>query len=285
MVRQSRRSAATEPLREVFPLKRKGPWHDAAALLSWGTILLAAVAQIAGGIWTTAAGLLFFILGFAHGAGDENDGAIARITIIHALAYLVAGAAVAGLFLAAPLAGLVLFLVLSAWHFARSDCALAPLTRYAIAGLAVGGSALFRQGETAAVFAFVTGADVPSAIIRILALLGGLGAISAGVALVRSDRGFGHAVVALAAAVLLHPVLAVGLIFLVAHAIPVQQRQLATYGRGAVVRAVAVPSIVATIGALLIAGMVMYGILAAPIAIALAFGMATPHMLTERLER
>ena len=247
--------------------------------------MLAALAQIVGGAWPTAAGLLFFVLGLAHGAGDENDGAIARITIIHALAYLVAGAAVAGLFLAAPLAGLVLFLALSAWHFARSDCALAAMTRYAIAGLAVGGSALFRQTETLAIFGYVTGADFPSSLIRILAVIGGAGAACAGVALVRSNRGFGHAIIALAAVALLHPVLAVGLIFLVAHAIPVQQRQLATYGRGVVVRAVAVPSIVATVGALLIGGMVLQGILAAPFAIALAFGMATPHMLTERLER
>ena len=272
-------------MREVFPLPKKGPWHDAAALLSWGAILLAIAAQIAGPGLSTLAGLLFFVLGLAHGAGDENDGRIARITLIHAVAYLIAGAAVAGLFLMIPLAGLVLFLALSAWHFARSDCALASITRYAIAGLAVGGSALFRQAETLAIFEFLTGAAVPSSFVRILALLGGGGAVCAGVALIKSKRGFGHAIVALGATVFFHPVLAVGLIFLVAHAIPVQQRQIGAYGKAAVIRAVAIPSAIAIVGAALIAGLVASGILALPIAVALAFGMATPHMLTERLER
>ncbi len=272
-------------MREASPLARQGPWHDAAALVSWGAILLAGLAQIAGTPWTVGLGLTFFLLGLAHGAGDENDGRIARITLIHAAAYLVAGAAVAGLFLVLPLAGLVLFLALSAWHFARSDCALAPITRYAIAGLAVGGSALFRQSETLAIFEFVTGGAVPSSFIRLLAVIGGGGVVCAGIALIKSKRGFGHAIVALATTVFLHPVLAVGLIFLVAHAIPVQQRQIAAYGKPAVIRAVAIPSAIAAFGAALVLGMVAGGVLALPVAVALAFGMATPHMLTERLER
>ena len=264
---------------------RKGPWHDAGALLSWGAIFLAALAQLAGAPWATGFGLLFFLLGLAHGAGDENEGSIARIKAIHAVAYLVIGAAIAGLFLVAPLAGLVLFLALSAWHFARSDFTFAPLTRFAIAGLAVGGSALFRQNETAAVFAFLIGGDVPSSIIRLLALIGGLGAGCALLALFKSNRGFGHAIIALLAAVLLQPVLAVGLIFLVTHAIPVQQRQLTAYGRRAVIDAVLLPSAAAIIGAVVVAVLVTQDLLALPVAVALAFGMATPHMLTERLER
>lgn len=265
--------------------KAKGPWHDAGALLSWVAVAIALVAQIAGEGWATGAGLVFFVMGLAHGAGDENEGGIARIALVHAGAYLLTGAAVAGLFLFAPLAGLALFLALSAWHFARSDCAFAPLTRYAIAGLAVGGSALFRPGETGEVFAVIVGGEVPPLVVRVLALLGLAGAGAAAWALVRGMRGFGHAVIALGAAVVLHPVLAVGLIFLTAHAVPVQQRQIATYGRGTVWRAVAVPTAIATFGALAIAALVWTGHLALPIAIALAFGMATPHMLTERLER
>ncbi len=272
-------------MREVFPLQRKGPWHDAAALVSWGAIIFAGLAQIAGTPWSVGVGLLFFLLGLAHGAGDENDGRIARITLIHAAAYLVAGTAVAGLLLVLPLAGLVLFLALSAWHFARSDVALAPITRYAIAGLAVGGSALFRQTETLAIFQFVTGDVVPSSFIRLLAVIGGGGTVCAAIALMKSKRGFGHAIVALATTVFLHPVLAVGLIFLVAHAIPVQQRQIAAYGKAAVIRAIAIPSVIATAGAALVAGLVATDVLALPVGVALAFGMATPHMLTERLER
>ena len=204
-------------------------------------VTLGVVAQIAGDGWAVLAGLVFFVMGLAHGAGDENEGGIARIKLVHGAAYLVTGAAVAALFLFAPLAGLALFLALSAWHFARSDCAFDPLTRYAIAGLAVGGSALFRPGETGEVFAVIVGGDVPVLVIRVLALLGIAGTGAAAWALVRGLRGFGHAVIALAATVLFNPVLAVGLIFLTAHAIPVQQRQIANYGRGTVWRAVALP--------------------------------------------
>jgi len=272
-------------LRLVRTAKAKGPWHDAGALLSWAAVTLAVIAQIAGETWAMAAGLVFFVMGLAHGAGDENEGGIARIKLVHAAAYLVTGAAVAGLFLFAPLAGLALFLALSAWHFARSDCAFAPVTRYAIAGLAVGGSALFRPGETGDVFAVIVGVEVPTLVVRILALLGLAGTAAAGWALLKGLRGFGHAVIALAATVFFNPVLAVGLIFLTAHAIPVQQRQIANYGRRTVWRAVALPTLIATLGALLIAALVWAGILELPIAIALAFGMTTPHMLTERLER
>ena len=135
------------------------------------------------------------------------------------------------------------------------------------------------------VFAVIVGGEVPALVMRVLALLGVAGTGAAAWALVKGLRGFGHAVIALAATVVFNPVLAVGLIFLTAHAIPVQQRQIANYGRSTVWRAVALPTLIATLGALGIAALVWTGHLALPIAIALAFGMATPHMLTERLER
>ncbi len=235
--------------------------------------------------WAIGAGLTFFLVGLAHGAGDENEGKIARITAVHGGAYLLTGAAVAGLFLFAPLAGLTLFLALSAWHFGRSDCAFSLITRYAIAGLAVGGSALFQPDTTAEVFAVIAAEDVPVNMIRVLALLGLIGSGCTLYAVMRGLRGFGHAVIVLASTALLYPVLAVGLIFLIAHAVPVQQRQVINYGRLAVWRAVALPSVVAVVGAVIMALLVVTGQLALPIAIALAFGMATPHMLTERLER
>ena len=266
-------------------VSKKGLWHDAGALLSWAAVALAIGAQLAGGIWPLAAGLVFFALGLAHGAGDEGQGGMARIALVHAGAYLLTGAAVAALFLAAPLAGLALFLALSAWHFARSDCAFAPVTRYAIAGLAVGGSALFRPDATDAIFATIIGESVPVNALRLLALLGLGGAACALYALLRGAKGFGHAVVALAATIAFDPVLAVGLIFLIAHAVPVQQRQIAAHGKAAVWRAVALPTAIALLGAAAIAAFVLTGHLALPIAIALAFGMATPHMLTEQLER
>ena len=237
-----------------------------------------------GGAWPVWLGLVLFVAGLAHGAGDEQDGELRRIGLVHAIAYLVVGIGVGGLFLAAPLGGLAVFFALSAWHFARSDCRFEQATRFAIAGLAVGGSALFQTKLTAMVLMQATGAEVPGWFLRALAVAGLAGAGFAAFALIAGKRGFGHAIVALVAALLLHPVLAVGLIFLTAHAIPIQQRQAATYGPRVVMRAIAIPTIIATLGAIAIAASVWGAVLAMPIAVALALGLATPHMLTERLE-
>ena len=247
-------------------------------------VLLAVIAQAAGGVWPVWLGLALFVAGLAHGAGDEQDGELKRIGLMHAAAYLIVGIGVGGLFMAAPLGGLAVFFALSAWHFARSDCRFEQATRLAIAGLAVGGSALFQTKLTAAVLMQATGAEVPDWFLRALAVAGFGGAGFAAYALIAGKRGFGHAVVALIATLLLHPVLAVGVIFLTAHAIPIQQRQAAAYGSGVVMRAIAIPTIIATLGAAAIAASVWSGLLAMPLAVALALGLATPHMLTERLE-
>jgi len=266
-------------------LNKRGPWHNAGALFSWVVVALAVIAQFAGVSFAICLGLVFFVLGLSHGAGDEQDDTLASFTLVHAAAYVVIGAAVAGLFLVEPLGGLALFFALSAWHFSRSDCRFDQTTRIAIAGLAIGGSALFRANETAAVLSFVTGEDLPTNFLRFLALAGIVGAGFALYAFINGRRGFGHAVVAGLSTAFLQPVLAVGLIFLIAHALPVQERQIATYGRKRVLRAVALPTAIATFGAAAVAIAVAVGALPTQVAVALAFGMATPHMLTERLER
>ena len=81
-----------------------------------------------------------------------------------------------------------------------------------------------------------------------------------------------------------HPVLAVGLVFFTGHALPIQLRQLRRYGSAAVLRAVGWPTGIAVAGAALMAGAVASGWIALPLAAALAFGFATPHMLTDRLK-
>ena len=232
-----------------------------------------------------ALGCVLFLAGLAHGAGDEQEGTLKQYGVMQALAYVVVGLAVAGLVLVAPLAGLTIFFALSAWHFARSDCDLAPQTRYAIAGLAVGGSAVFRMDETQTILAAGLGQDIPGLFMQLLAIPGVLGAGFALYAFFTAKRGAGHAIVALLAMVLLQPVLAVGLTFLIAHAIPIQQRQIRNYGMGTVFRAVALPAGIATLGATALAALVVSQTLALTVAVALALGLATPHMLTERLER
>lgn len=266
-------------------MNKRGPWQNAGALFSWVVVALAVIAQFAGEDFAICLGLVLFVLGLSHGAGDEQDDTLASFTLVHAAAYVVIGAAVAGLFLVEPLGGLALFFALSAWHFSRSDCRFDQTTRIAIAGLAVGGSALFRANETAEVLSFVTGEDLPVNFLRFLALAGIGGTGFALYAFIKGRRGFGHAVVAGLSTAFLQPVLAVGLIYLIAHAMPVQERQIAAYGMHRVLRAVALPTAIATLGAVALAVAVFLGDLPTQIAVALAFGMATPHMLTERLER
>ena len=253
--------------------------------MSWtaaGAAVIAQFASVEAAIWL---GLVFFLFGLAHGAGDEQDGDIGPIGLLHAAAYLIIGGAVAGLFLIVPLCGVALFFGLSAWHFFRSERRFAPYSRVAIAGLAVGGSALFRPDETTAVLSFVTGSTIPDLFSRVLAIVGATGASSGLIAVVKRSSGSGHAVVALLATAMLQPVLAVGLVFLIAHAIPVQERQINAYGAARVARAVALPTALASVGAIVIALAVTNGLIEPYLAVALAFGMATPHMLTERLER
>ena len=272
-------------LRAATARRRKGPWHDAGALFAWAALALATAAQLYSGMAPLVVGLALFAAGLAHGAGEEEDGTIRAFGAIHVAAYLLVGAAVAALFLAAPLAGLALFLALSAWHFAHSDGSFGPHARTAIAALAVGGSALLRPRGTRRVFELATGGEVPPEFVTLLGVAGAVGLALAALALWKNQRGCGEAAIAAGAVLLFDPVLAVGTIFLVGHAIPVQRRQIARYGARAVWRAVALPTLVATGGALALALAVTFGWLPLGIAVALAFGLATPHMLTERLER
>lgn len=265
---------------------RKGSRLDAGALcVSAGMFAIALLAELAGPTIAVTTGLALFVLGLGHGAGDENEGVLRAYTLPLVVAYVVTALAIAALYVAWPLLGLSIFLALSAWHFARSDSGMARLPGVAIAALAVGGSVVLRPDTTAQVFGLVLGQEAPPSLMLVLALAGvaGLGLTGLGVALRR--RGAAAAVLAAAACLVFHPVLAVGVIFLGMHALPVQRRQIARYGLAPVLRAITAPTLVATIAAGLMALAVWHGQLALELAIALAFGMATPHMLTERLER
>ena len=66
---------------------------------------------------------------------------------------------------------------------------------------------------------------------------------------------------------------------------PMQQAQVYRHGWHAVLAAQGPTTALAVLGAAAIAALVLTGQIAMPLAAALAFGMATPHMLSERLER
>ena len=253
------------------------------AVLPSALLALAGLAQIAGEGPAIALGLLFFLAGTAHGAGDEQDGTIRPYRLAPAVAYVVAGLAVAALFVALPLAGLTLFLLLSAWHFAHSSGGTWP-RRLGFALTAIGASALWQNAATGRVFAAVLGTPIPPLWMLALAIIGAIGLGLSAWAL-KDDWRDGALWVTLVATAILHPVLAVGLAFAVGHALPIQRAQLRRYGWRRVLFAEGVTTGLAILGALAIAASVLTGHLALPLAAALAFGMATPHMLAERLER
>ncbi|GAB5347308.1 Brp/Blh family beta-carotene 15,15'-dioxygenase [Alteriqipengyuania sp. 357] len=253
-------------------------------LLTGGAIVLALLAQLAGGPWALAAAVVLFAAGLFHGAGDESADTIRRFTSLRAVAYVIVAGGVAALYLAAPLAGLSMFLLLSAWHFATSECGFDRVSRYAIAGLAIGGSVLFQPHETARVFAAITGASFPAEVLLVLA---GIGIAGTGCALLASARrapGAAHALAAILATAFLAPALAVALIFFAAHALPIQLRQIADHGRRAVLHAVAPTGVIALLGACVLVMFVYSDLVPLSLASALAFGLATPHMLGERLD-
>ena len=256
---------------------------EAQSVLPIAVGSLALIAPIIGPGVATTLGLVFFLLGTMHGAGDEQDRALKPFGLLSGLAYVAAGLAVAALFVGMPLAGLTLFLALSLWHFARSLDG--GLTRgIAYAALATGGSMLFRYEETAAIFSSLTGEPIPMAW---LVLWVGIGAVGACASLISLTRRPSDEVLwlTLGAVAVLHPVLAVGTAFLIGHAIPIQREQSARYGWKAVLIAQGPTTAIALVASAVLLALWLNALVALPVLAALAFGFATPHMLAERLER
>lgn len=254
-----------------------------AAWLPLLVLALAGVVQLLGTGPAILVGLACFFAGLSHGAGDENGGRIVPYRLHHAAGYLLSGLAVAALFLAAPLFALAVFLLLSAWHVGRSDGGWRARD-WAIGALLIGGSALFRPGSTSEIFSSLLGQAIPAPFVQALAAIGIAGCALAFLAAWRKERGWALAPASVLAALAFHPVLAAGVIFLIGHAAPVQTRQLSSYGWAQTWRAVRWPLGIAGAGSLLLAIGAMQGLVALPVIAALAFGLATPHMLAERLE-
>ncbi len=203
----------------------RGSWLGAGAPYVFIALFaVAGLAQLAGPGLALAVGLALFILGLGHGAGDENDGELRANSWALVAAYMVTGSAIPALYLAWPVLGLSTFLAFSAWHFARSDSGMDLLPRLAIAGLAVGGSALLRPHTTASVFTAALGEAPPTLLLLLLAVGGGAALLAAATSMALRHAGAKSAGLAALACLLFHPVLAVGLIFFGMHALPVQKR-------------------------------------------------------------
>lgn len=192
--------------------------------------LAALVLQRGGTASAITGGLALFLAGLPHGAFAPDHRALLSDRD-YVRRYLAAGALTAGAFVAAPVPALGGFLVLSANHLLHDPSGGEPARRVALAGLLTGGSALVRPSQTARVFATLCGRAVPRGM---TAVLGVTGAVGYGAALARARRARGDSVllVTIAAPVLLHPVLATGMIFMLGHAAPVTAAIMRTNGWG-----------------------------------------------------
>ena len=268
-------AAATLKAALAAPRPRAG-----VPLWLWAIALIAVVAQLAGqgvAIWT---GLALFLLGFAHGAAEEAGDTLRAPAPATIAFYLVTGAAFAALYLALPLVGLAAFLALSCWHFARSDTGLPPIANAAIALLSIGGTALLQPAATSAILAAMIGIEPPHWFMLLLAIAGATGVLLA----LASLRATTSPLIAAAACALLHPVLAVGAIFLAAHALPVQAAQARQSGWRAVLSAQAPATIAALAGSAVLVALYRTGNVLLGWLVAAALGIAIPHVLVDGLE-
>ena len=268
-------AAATFKAALTAPRPRAG-----VPLWLWPIALIAAIAQLAGhatAIWT---GLALFLLGFAHGAAEETGHTLRAPAPATIAFYLVTGAAFAALYLALPLVGLAAFLALSCWHFARSDTGLPPNSNAAIALLSIGGTALFQPAATAEIFDAMIGIAPPDWFMLLLAIAGATGVLLAFASL----RAATTALIATGACALLHPVLAVGAIFLAAHALPVQAAQARQSGWRTLIRAQAPATLAALAGSAAMMALYLTGNVPLGWLVAAALAMAIPHILVDGLE-
>lgn len=263
----------------------KGLRHNAGALIFPALLLAAILVELLLPGLAVWLGLPCFVLGFPHGAADEQGGVFTAYRTERIGAYVLVAASVGALYLVQPLVGLTLFFALSAWHFAREGEHGSAAGSWAVALLAIGGSMVFQPRATTSILSAATGTSVPELYAMVLAAVGALGVVLAIAAASRAQSRAFEALLAVAAVALLHPVLAVGIIFLGTHALPVQRSQIVRYGPQTVRDAVGITSIAAMIGAVVIAWAVIQGLIQIPVAAAVAFGLATPHMITDRLDK
>ncbi|TCD02050.1 hypothetical protein EYB45_10230 [Erythrobacteraceae bacterium CFH 75059] len=245
-------------------------------------LLAAALAIGAGGTEpAVGAGLALFLAGLPHGAFAPDGVSLLR-DARHGVRYAGVGIIAGTTVLLAPVMVLALFLLLSGWHFAADGAGQPWVRRLAIAGLAIGGSALLRPTETAAVFAALCGAPVPGVLVTVLAAAGAAAVLLA-LAALRRAPGDAALWAMLAAPALLHPVLATGVVFVLGHAGPVSARLLEkTPHPWRIVAAVGAAS------ALVAAGLVVavpQANVPLPFLAAAGVGLILPHLLPLRALR
>lgn len=117
--------------------------------------------------------LFLFMAGIPHGATERLDGPNAafgtsgrakRPTLGYTAIYIVFGILVMASWLISPLATLICFLLLSAWHFGRAEPkALGTAAQYLVGLWVIAGSFLVYPEETLGIFSLLIGAEPLSA--------------------------------------------------------------------------------------------------------------------------
>ena len=199
-----------------------GRWFKAERALIAAFIL---TAMLGGALPSIALGIALFAAGLPHGfmIGGELNKRLQKP--LYWAGYVLAAGLAFWAFIAAPVASLAVFLTASFVHFGTSDAG-SPSggSNWVIACLAIGGSALFQPETTRAMFGAITGSAIPDLLMTLCAIGGALGSVAAIGLAVHEPKSHARLLGALGLVAFAHPVLAVGAVFFLFHASPVQHR-------------------------------------------------------------
>lgn len=129
-------------------------WLYPAAL----TLLLLLCVSAFDPVWANWIAIGLFLLGVPHGAVERSDTAAKFImpTMAYTSLYIVFGILVFASWLISPLGTLVIFLLLSAWHFGQSEPHIRSIGLWVIIG-----SCLFYPAQTLGIFAQLSDSGPP----------------------------------------------------------------------------------------------------------------------------
>lgn len=282
---RSERGALSVFEADTPPAQHKTLWL-APALIAYIVLLTThAISPIAANLIA----IILFMGGVPHGAIERTQAAVKFImpTPAYTALYLVFGILVFSSWLISPVGTLVLFLIISAWHFAMSE----PDHR-AIGLWVIIGSCLIYPAQTLQIFSMLTGSEAPSADMvtgaKLLAVLCA-GVMVAEYALRRlsgspvSALRLGFVVVLF---VTLPPICAVAVYFFALHGLGEFARTLAAVSRGKsgitagdVLKLYGPATVPAMIGAVVIICLTYMGYVPMFMSAGLAVAFIIPHML------
>ncbi|WP_409432044.1 Brp/Blh family beta-carotene 15,15'-dioxygenase [Litorimonas sp. RW-G-Af-16] len=260
-------------------------WLKPAIATSLILIIANAVSPIAAN-WIA---IIFFLFGVPHGAVERTQDRPRFImpTLAYSALYIVFGILVFSSWLISPLGTLVIFFLLSAWHFGQSEPTLRLIGAWVIIG-----SCLIYPVETVGIFALLIEQDPPPSYIadamHVMAIACGLAVFLEFV--LRAKAGQMPSVLRLVFLIgiflILPPVPAVAVYFFAFHGLGEFSRTIASVSRAQsdlkpldVLKLYGPATFPAMIGAVLILTLTYQGHIPVLIATGLAVSFIIPHML------